>query len=108
MITILLTITILSSASCGFSDNHYIAKPETSSFKKPSQNDRMSQPSYIANQLAKTSSSRAYYRDKVMVLMYHNVKVRSNRASIITLKKFSEQLSAIKMNGFQIITMDQY
>jgi biofilm PGA synthesis lipoprotein PgaB len=90
---ILLIISSFYFASCGYiySKERESAYPKTSS---PHNFHLLAEP--------------VYYRDKVLVLMYHNVEVHSNHERIITLNKLDQHLSSIKKHGFHMITMDQY
>lgn len=53
---------------------------------------------------------RVYYRDKVIVLLYHDIqdslKGDEHSSSTITVKQFREHLSMLKKQGFRIISMD--
>lgn len=56
----------------------------------------------------KSQKKPVYYRDKVMVLMYHEVSENPSVKSIITPSQLEEQLTAIQKAGFHVITMEQY
>jgi biofilm PGA synthesis lipoprotein PgaB len=49
-----------------------------------------------------------YYRNKVLVLMYHEVTPGQVNNQSLNIDKFKMQLSLMKDNGFQWITMNQY
>lgn len=50
-----------------------------------------------------------YYKDRVIVLMYHEVmKNPHNDAGALSISKFERQLDLMKANNFHWITMDQY
>jgi poly-beta-1,6-N-acetyl-D-glucosamine N-deacetylase len=49
-----------------------------------------------------------YYRDKVIVLMYHEVTKTQTDPKTLLLGKFKEQLQLMKSNGFHWISMSQY
>ncbi|WP_068694590.1 polysaccharide deacetylase family protein [Paenibacillus yonginensis] len=49
-----------------------------------------------------------YYRDGVIVLMYHEVTKTQTDPKALLASKFKEQLELMKANGFHWITMGQY
>lgn len=53
-------------------------------------------------------SSKKYYSDKVIVLMYHDVSPRPLNDKTLTVDRFDKQLRLMKDAGFHWITMDQY
>ncbi|WP_337926671.1 polysaccharide deacetylase family protein [Paenibacillus caui] len=57
---------------------------------------------------AKPTPNAVYYRDGVIVLMYHEVKPVQSDAKTLLVSKFKEQLNLMKANGFHWITMSQY
>jgi biofilm PGA synthesis lipoprotein PgaB len=103
-IAFLLFVTVSAIDSCGniHSEDRYSAKPKTSI---PQKHQLANHESPYATRLA---TNPVYYRDKVIVLMYHNVEVRSNHERIITVNMLDEHLTSLKKNRFQMISMDQY
>ncbi|MCC3377529.1 polysaccharide deacetylase family protein [Cohnella sp. REN36] len=53
-------------------------------------------------------ASQAYYRDQVIVLMYHDVSQTPLNDKSLTVDRFEKQLSLMKEAGFHWITMEQY
>jgi biofilm PGA synthesis lipoprotein PgaB len=53
------------------------------------------------------SKAAVHYKSKVAVLMYHDFQ-EDPKAKSISLEVFSEQLKALKDNGFHFISMDQF
>ncbi|QHW35106.1 polysaccharide deacetylase family protein [Paenibacillus rhizovicinus] len=49
-----------------------------------------------------------YYRNRVIVLMYHEVAIKPKDDKALSLAKFKQQLSLMKKNNFHWITMEQY
>ncbi|SFS87607.1 polysaccharide deacetylase family protein [Paenibacillus sp. BC26] len=49
-----------------------------------------------------------YYKDHVIVLMYHEVMKKPHDAGALSVVKFERQLELMKANNFHWITMDQY
>ncbi|GIP28221.1 hypothetical protein J23TS9_33510 [Paenibacillus sp. J23TS9] len=49
-----------------------------------------------------------YYKNKVIVLMYHDVRPHPTNIKSLDTVVFKQQLDAMKANGFHWITMDQY
>ncbi|MDR9852418.1 polysaccharide deacetylase family protein [Paenibacillus sp. VCA1] len=49
-----------------------------------------------------------YYKNKVIVLMYHDVQPHPTNAKSLDTAVFKQQLDAMKANGFHWITMEQY
>jgi len=49
-----------------------------------------------------------YYKDKVLVLMYHEISDNPKIKSIISPELFKSQLEAIVNQGFNVISMDDY
>ncbi|WP_219834919.1 polysaccharide deacetylase family protein [Paenibacillus sp. R14(2021)] len=49
-----------------------------------------------------------YYRNQVIVLMYHEVAVKPMDDKALPLEKFKQQLLLMKQNNFHWITMEQY
>lgn len=54
------------------------------------------------------SDSTVYYRDRVIVLMYHDVSPKPLNDKSLTVDRFERQLEMMKAEGFHWITMDQY
>ncbi len=58
------------------------------------------------------SSHPVYYRDEVIVLLYHHVvenfESGKQRNSTVTIRQFREHLTMLKEKGFHIITMDTF
>ncbi|SDS70094.1 biofilm PGA synthesis lipoprotein PgaB [Paenibacillaceae bacterium GAS479] len=49
-----------------------------------------------------------YYKNKVIVLMYHDVRPDPNDSKSLALDRLDRQLSLLKANNFKIIDMDRY
>ncbi|MFU1797964.1 polysaccharide deacetylase family protein [Paenibacillus azoreducens] len=49
-----------------------------------------------------------YYKNKVIVLMYHDVQPNPTNIKSLDTAVFKQQLDAMKANGFKWITMEQY
>ncbi|MFD0620762.1 polysaccharide deacetylase family protein [Paenibacillus sp. GCM10027629] len=49
-----------------------------------------------------------YYKDKVLVLMYHEISDNPKIKSIISPELFNDQLETIVNRGFRVISMDDY
>lgn len=52
--------------------------------------------------------NKVYYRNKVIVLMYHEVTPEQIDAGTVLVSKFKRQIELMKANGFKWITMKQY
>lgn len=52
--------------------------------------------------------NKIYYRNKVIVLMYHEVTPEQIDAGTVLVSKFKRQIELMKANGFKWITMKQY
>lgn len=57
---------------------------------------------------AKPTPNKIYYRDKVIVLMYHEVTPTQVDAGTVKTSTFEKQLKLMKENGFRWINMKQY
>lgn len=55
----------------------------------------------------RASKVHAYYRNRVMVLMYHHVTPDMRREGCITPQRLSKDLELLKLNGFNIIPVEQ-
>ncbi|TVX88022.1 polysaccharide deacetylase family protein [Paenibacillus agilis] len=49
-----------------------------------------------------------YYRDEVVVLMYHHITSKPRRSWVITPEQFEVQIQEVLRAGFEFITIDQY
>ncbi|MCC3375158.1 polysaccharide deacetylase family protein [Cohnella sp. REN36] len=49
-----------------------------------------------------------HYTDRVAVLMYHHLMVKSNRNDIISADQFDGQMKLLKDNGYHVIGLDAY
>ncbi|MCR8844880.1 polysaccharide deacetylase family protein [Paenibacillus sp. SC116] len=49
-----------------------------------------------------------YYRDEVVVLMYHHITSKPRRSWVITPGQFEVQIQEVLRAGFEFITIDQY
>ncbi|WP_209861986.1 polysaccharide deacetylase family protein [Paenibacillus shirakamiensis] len=56
----------------------------------------------------KTVPYKSYYRNKVIVLMYHEVTPEQIDSGTVLSSKFKRQLALMKAYGFKYITMKQY
>lgn len=56
----------------------------------------------------KPTLHHTYYKNDVVVLMYHDVSPNPTDAKSLDMKVFKYQLQLMKDNGFKWITMDQY
>ncbi|MCJ8011906.1 polysaccharide deacetylase family protein [Paenibacillus sp. KQZ6P-2] len=56
----------------------------------------------------KPTPNAIYYKNKVIVLMYHDVRPNPTNSKSLDTAVFEQQLDAMKANGFHWITMDQY
>ncbi|RUT28185.1 xylanase deacetylase [Paenibacillus zeisoli] len=57
---------------------------------------------------APATPNKVYYRNKVIVLMYHEVTPDQIDAGTVLVSKFKRQIELMKANGFKWITMKQY
>lgn len=53
-------------------------------------------------------SNRVYYTDQVAVLMYHHVDDEAQSSGTITTKLFEDQLTHLKNEGFQFLTLQEF
>ncbi|MDR0269191.1 polysaccharide deacetylase family protein [Paenibacillus sp.] len=56
----------------------------------------------------KPTPNAVYYKNKVIVLMYHDVQPNPTNIKSLDIAVFKQQLDAMKANGFHWITMEQY
>lgn len=49
-----------------------------------------------------------YYSDQVAVLMYHHIEDKSEQPHILPVQHFKRQLELLQINGFHVISMDDY
>lgn len=56
----------------------------------------------------KPTPDAVYYKNKVIVLMYHDVRPNPTNIKSLDTGVFKQQLDAMKANGFHWITMSQY
>ncbi|MFC4598674.1 polysaccharide deacetylase family protein [Cohnella hongkongensis] len=55
-----------------------------------------------------TSPNGVYYRDRVLVLMYHDVSPEPQDSKSLSVANFEKQLQLMQANNFKWITMDEY
>lgn len=62
----------------------------------------------IAGSAAADTPHGVYYRNHVIVLMYHEVAAKPQDDKALSLAKFKQQLTLMQRNNFHWITMEQY
>lgn len=65
-------------------------------------------PMYKGIQPTPDDPNGVYYKDRVVVLMYHGIAPKPTDSSVLPVSKLERQLQLMKNNNFHWITMDQY
>ncbi|CAM4414793.1 polysaccharide deacetylase family protein [Paenibacillus tarimensis] len=63
---------------------------------------------FTKSQGSSVNYSPVYYKDQVIVLMYHNITKRQGEKNELHVDSFRKQMEGLKNEGFNVISMDQY
>ncbi|MDN5344456.1 MAG: hypothetical protein PWQ18_567 [Clostridia bacterium] len=97
--------------SLPFLFKHFVPSPPT-----PSQGDKPTLPvatgapapqSPTITPAASTSPGQVFYRDKVVVLMYHHLDSQERPGLVISPERFASQLAMLHTRGYNVISLDQ-